>query len=111
MTLDRYQRPSNGCQGASGVMAAGLARTDARRVRHAGQLRRGLMKRISMYLICKRAWRRPRSTQTHPPTRNASHPHLEALPRPPTTSGPRFQPGPGCWQARTAQLSHLAHNS
>ena len=44
-------------------------------------------------------------------TRNASHPHPEAPPRPPTTSDPSFQPAPGCRQARIAQPSHLTRNS
>ena len=62
-------------------------------------------------LLYKRACRGPRSTQTHPPTRHALHPHLEAPPRPSATSGPRFQPAPGCRQARIAQPSHLTYNS
>ena len=62
-------------------------------------------------LLYKRACRGPRSTQTHPPTRHALHPHLEAPPRPSSTSGPRFQPAPGCQQARIAQPSHLTYNN
>ena len=62
-------------------------------------------------LLYKRACRGPRSTQTHPPTRHALHPHLGAPPRPSATSGPRFPPAPGCRQARIAQPSHLTYNS
>ena len=62
-------------------------------------------------LLYKGACRRPWSTQTHRPTPHALHPHLEAPPRPSATSGPRFQPAPGCRQARIAQPSHLTHNS
>ena len=62
-------------------------------------------------LLHKRACRGPRSTQTHPPTRHALHPHLGAPPRPSATSGLRFRPAPGCRQARIAQPSHLTHNS
>ena len=72
---------------------------------------RGMMAQISMCIICEGACRRPRSTRAHPLTRHASHPHLEAPPRPPATSGPRFQPAPSSRRARTAQLSHLTRNS
>ena len=62
-------------------------------------------------LSYKGACRGPRSTQTHPPTPHALHPHPEAPPRPSATSGPRFQPAPGCRRARIAQPSHLTRNS
>ena len=71
-------------------MAAGLARTDARRVRHAGQLRRGMMKRISMCLICKRAWRRPQSHHTHRETHRALQPRQQGSALPISTLDPTF---------------------
>ena len=64
-----------------------------------------------MYLICKRAWRRPRSTQTHQPTRYALHPCNEALPYRSTPYGPRFCPPAACPQAQTTPHSQLAASS
>jgi len=48
------------------------------------------MKRISMYLICKRAWRRPQSHHTHRETHRALQPRQPRFTLPISTLGPAF---------------------